>query len=143
MTPDEFIAKTIESGASYYRKTKNKRLYEYWAYQNPKNNPPTLDDCLYQDWRSGGQTGGSCWDEGSHIHHPITGEPEPDFHDLDTVLEALCPKLTFLQYKKLMSAIIKNDDRTEDEYYGNYTVYSIKTVRLGDLYDKLKEMSLI
>ena len=31
---------------------------------------------------------------------PRPGDPEPEFADLDTLLEQLCPQLTFLKYKK-------------------------------------------
>lgn len=154
MTSDEFLAKISELGIgwstrkeskpnSYYGRhweshfpTKNKKTGEY--------NKPTADDCLYLEWRTGGQSGGSCWDEGdTDPHYPLDGEKEPEFTDLDKILTELCPKISFLQYKTLSTDMIKYDERTENEYYGNYTNYGIKTVRLGDLYDKLVALKLI
>jgi hypothetical protein len=153
MEQNEFLKKILDLDVGYYSRVKSKNSWhsDYYAYKSPKfdkktgeaANPPTLDDVLHHEWVTGGVSGGSCWDQGESRHYPRDGQPEPDFTELDNVLESLCPNLSFLQYKKLASAIIKVESRTEDEYYGNSTTYSVKLVRLGDLYDKLKELKLI
>lgn len=150
METNEFLQKVNELGVSLRRKVTEKKHSwndDTFVHLYPKDKakkPITLEDYLYNEWCTGGISGGSCWDDGSDDHHYATsGEPETDFTDLDAILEGLCPNLSFLQYKKLTSAIIKTDSRTEHEYYGNSTNYATKMVKLGDLYEKLKEMSLI
>jgi len=103
-----------------------------------------LDDVIRQQWSMGGQSGGSCWDDGTEDrHYGVAGEPEPDLADLDTILEHVCPNITYLQYKQLTKGLIEYTDYRENEYYGNYTCYGVKVVKLRNLYDKLKAMELI
>jgi hypothetical protein len=151
MESQDFLNKIIELGITYSHKKEDERnrWRIHWVHERPKykkeklTNPPTLDHFLYHEWRTGGQSGGSCWDTDDSTHYGISGDPEPDFVDLDKILENLCPTITFLQYKRLIADIIRCDERVENEYYGNYTNYGIKMVRLGDLCDKLNEMKLI
>jgi len=96
---------------------------------------------LYNKWCSGGVSGGSCW--GNDGHYAVEGESEPEFTDLDNILNEICPNITYLQYKKLISKVIKEDSYTENEYYGNSSTYSYKTVLLKDLYEALKELDLL
>jgi hypothetical protein len=51
---------------------------------------------------------------------------------LDKILEVICPKITYLQYKKLTEIIVK-DEYTEYEYYGNSSTYSYEFIYLSDL----------
>jgi hypothetical protein len=150
MEPNEFIKKVNELDVSYYRKgtpTKSwepsEFVFQYRHSSDGVENPPTLKDFLYIEWSIGGQTGGSCWDEGDATYHPREAEPEPNFNCLDIILEAFCPSLSYIKYKLLVADIVKEDTQTSNEYYGNYTTYAIKYVCLGDLYAKLKEISLI
>ncbi len=95
------------------------------------------------EWTIGGRTGGSCWDDGSvDNHRPVTADPEPEFEKLDNILEAICPKITFLQYKKLCNNVVKRSEYTDHEYYGNYYKRAVKTVVLSDLEKYLKENNL-
>jgi hypothetical protein len=96
---------------------------------------------LYNEWCSGGISGGNCW--GDDGHYAAEGESEPEFTDLDNILNEICPNITYLQYKKLISKVIKEDSYTQHEYYGNSSNYSYKTVLLKDLYDALKELDLL
>ena len=99
-----------------------------------------IDDYLHVEWLSGGgntdrnQESGSC---------DIQSDEEPDLHYLDSILEFFCPTLNFVLYKKLLVDIIKREDRTESKWYGDYSTYTCKLVRIGDLYDKMIEMSFI
>jgi len=95
------------------------------------------------EWRIGKQTGGSCWDEGESHYHTISGEPEPEFDELDTILEYFCSQITFLQYKRICHQIIKTDEGRYDDYYGNYTDYTVKYFYLEDLYNLLCQKELI
>lgn len=88
------------------------------------------------EWRTGGATGGNCWGDEAII--PVDAEIEPEFDDLFAILETVVPNLTFLDYKKL-TKLIENDGRTEYEYYGNCSHYSIKRISIDNLYNFLKE----
>lgn len=92
-------------------------------------------------WETGGVRGGNCWG-GEHETY-YSDEKEPDFEDLEKILEWRCPNLTFLQYKRICKKVIKQDQYTVNDYYGNHTDYSENYVYLEDLYNTLKEMELI
>lgn len=90
-------------------------------------------------WCSGGQSGGNCWDDDDSTHYySIDGEPEEDFWELDSILERVCPAITYLQFRKL-EKLIEHDSEREDDYYGNYTNYSIKRLSIEKLWDFLVE----
>ena len=97
---------------------------------------------LENKWQTGGQSGGSCWDDGDTTHYAESGEPEPEFESLDNILLEVAPQLSFLHYKKL-SQVIKVDDNRENDYYGNYTDYAIKTITIDDLWDFLVQYDLV
>ena len=142
-----FLEKLSACGIPFYKMGKDK-YRPYLAERHiPKGRKETLafDDYLYSQWNSGGVTGGSCWDEGgTDPHYPVEGEPEPEFTDIDEALTALCPNLSFLQYKKLMaSGIVEIGSYSENEYYGNYTTYTYKSIKLRKLFDKLFDMGLL
>lgn len=92
-------------------------------------------------WISGGMCGGNCW--GDSADSEVTPEPEPDLPLLDELLDAVAPRLTVRQYKQLLSDVVHRDDRSEYEYYGNYTRYGIKRVSFNTVYLTLKEMGQI
>ena len=93
-------------------------------------------------WCTGGKSGGSCW--GHEANWDVSSDREPDFVDLDTILENIALDISFLKYKNLTKKLIKiEDDIIENEYYGNYRVYSEKRVYLRELYDCLKEEKFI
>ena len=94
-------------------------------------------------WLTGGQTGGSCWDEGPHVYHSRTGTPEPEFEALDRILEELCPDIKFLQYKNIYNQVVKTTTMEDGDYYGNTSNYGIKYCYLEELYKKLCEKNLL
>ena len=97
-------------------------------------------DFIQVSWCTGGMSGGSCWDDGTEDHHyGVSSSPEPEFEDLDTIMEKLYPEITFMIYKRMAQAIIKTTEYTDIEYYGNYYEYTVKYVDLTDLYEFLKE----
>lgn len=106
-----------------------------------------LDDCLLVQWMTGGINGGSCWDDGERNLYSMEGEPEPTFSALDTILDQLCPNITYLQYRKLINdtspSLVEYDSYTQNEYYGNSTTYGYKKVVLRRLWDRLNELGLI
>jgi hypothetical protein len=56
---------------------------------------------------------------------------------LDIVLKKIKPDLTYLEYREL-EELIKTNEETDREYYGNSTDYKIEYIILSDLYKTLK-----
>jgi hypothetical protein len=93
---------------------------------------------LYNQWNVDGASGGSCWGDPATR---ITPDPEPDFTDLDAILEETYPEISYLKHKALMRKDIFEIDSGEyQEYYGNWTAYKRKTLNLDNLYDALIEL---
>ena len=59
------------------------------------------------------------------------------------MLEKICPDISYFQYKKLVKGLIEYSDYEANEYYGNCTNYGVKSIKLKDLFGRLKEMKLI
>jgi hypothetical protein len=92
-------------------------------------------DCLFVEWITGGMTGGSCWhDEGAT--RARDAEMEPELEDLDKIITSIYPRIPYLEYKKI-EKLIQRGERTEREYYGNYTEYAYKFIPITDLYQFL------
>ena len=100
------------------------------------------EPAVWISWATGGQSGGSCWDTGDSVYSSDDGELEPEFDDLDKILEIICPEVSFLQYKKILREVIKNNSYRDDDYYGNYTNIAQKYVLLKDLYNALNSRNL-
>lgn len=91
---------------------------------------------VYMRWETGGVSGGSCWD--SSDPRPYTkNDPKPKFVVLDMVLKELMPDISYLQYKEVEN-LIHSSEKTDWEYYGNCTEYSIEYVVVDDLIKLLK-----
>ena len=85
---------------------------------------------IYMRWQTGGRGGGSCW--GTERFRK-DGEEEPNFVSLDLVLKYLKPNISYLQYKSIDKIINEVDYNDGEDYYGNYTDYTIKYIILSDL----------
>lgn len=85
-------------------------------------------------WTKGGRWGNYRGETGDLIP-----DEEPDFTQLDEVLEKLCPDISFLGYKKLVREVVKIHTYTETDYYGGYTEEAFKYCVVSELYNKLKE----
>lgn len=90
---------------------------------------------LSTTWTTGGITGGNCW--GGSANLPVQAGREPEFTDLDMMLESLCPNISFLHYRRLVQEVVNYTNRSEREYYGNYYEYAIKSVDLKQLEEYL------
>lgn len=100
---------------------------------------------LQEEWLSGGQDGGNCWDDEPNnpvYHNPVYPDDEPALTELDNILLKVCPNIGLLQYRKV-EQLIKYNTRHQSEYYGNYYIYSIKTIRIDELWDCLLEVGAI
>lgn len=91
-------------------------------------------------WSTGGTGGGSCWSDGGH--YGLSGDPEEELTELDTIVNLIAPNISFMQYKMHIAPLVKMFDWTDYGYYGNSTKYRSKVVFLDELYDTLSEMGL-
>lgn len=94
-------------------------------------------------WYAGGVDGGSCWDEGQVNHYYTDGESEPDFDNLDKILDIFAPDLLYSEFKALEKTLVTEYTETKNEYYGNSSSYRVKYVKLEDLFNYLVRESLI
>lgn len=103
---------------------------------NSLNGKVTFPVLASSAWVSGGLCGGNCW--GSDADQSVSSEPEDDFSSMENLLEEIYPDLKLSQYRKLREFIVYGD-YTVSEYYGNYTEYSFKFIRIDDLVSVLEE----
>lgn len=83
---------------------------------------------FYNRVETGGYSGGSCWND--EVSPYTTGESYISLHALDTALEIICPKISFIEYKQL-DKMVTNSYETEYEYYGNRSEYVISYLEVG------------
>lgn len=93
-------------------------------------------------WVTGGMTGGGYLD-GSPADQPVSPEPPPSSTPLDEILEKVCPTIPFLAYRTLCGKLIRNDEYTDREYYGNYTVCAKQYFDPRKLYEYLVNNNLL
>src|ERR1019366_6274789 len=129
---EETYSELLHNYPTYLSKQKAGSSYRLWS---------NGDEHEYKvEWETGGASGGNCWGDSADRHRD--SEPEPEL-DLTALFEKVCPNMTFLQYRKVMKDIVVQSSRTEHEYYGNYTEYSIKIVQYRVLYNKLVECKVL
>lgn len=92
-------------------------------------------------WCTGGMSGGDCW--GGTPQYSVEADEECEFVELDSLLEEICPTITFLQYKKILSECVKTEESRDNDYYGNYTNHKNFVCDTKKLYDFLSRRSLI
>lgn len=103
------------------------------------------DFMIEKKWRTGGVGGGSCWDEGDEEndpHYELSEEDEPEDNTIEIILKNMVPEIpldSFLRKNELWTFWDESSD-SEWEYYGNYTDYAIKTLKLKVLFERLKEI---
>ena len=102
---------------------------------------------IWVDCRTGGASGGSCYDEGPNDGaRPYEGE-SMDYNDFiydylkyvfDDILIKYAPDKTSTELCDILysnySGIVRNDSRTNYEYYGNYDNYECYWITLEDLF---------
>lgn len=108
------------------------------SYREPDNQ--IRETVFTVQWESGGKKGGNCWDG---VAEYITPEEEPEFDRLFEFLNLLIPNLLDTSKYNILNhtQVITNE---YDDYYGNYTEVSYKSVYVRDIYDCLKvELELL
>ena len=136
MTYDEFIKKIKEMEDVYIQK----HFDEFDFIGKKRSNGK---DCLKIEWCIGGQSGGSCYDTDDHVYHPIDPDTEPEFNDIDKILEVLAPDISFIQYKSIVRDVLKQNTKKQNDYYGNHSNYAVKYILLEELFEALQKRDLI
>lgn len=96
---------------------------------------------LTDRWVVGGQSGGSCWDEGESTHYALSTDDEPELEVFDEILEMAIPDLTFREYRAVMKQdVITYRRDSQNEYYGNWTEYMVRTIDLDKLWRALVDI---
>lgn len=80
-----------------------------------------------------------CWGNSS----PISKTEPEDFDEFDSLLEEICPNITYLQYKKIRKRCVTLESLKEVGYYGSSTEYNYYECNVYRLYEILKELSLL
>ena len=111
-----------------------KGLSDYASSYNDEDGFFIHNEEIVQKHVSGGASGGNCWGDNaeSFYHGPIT----QDFIPLERILTAVKPDIAYLKVKEI-ERMIKNESDSDHEYYGNYTLYELRTLDIRALYDKL------
>jgi hypothetical protein len=96
------------------------------------------DSLIDVKWSTGGAEGGNCWGDEAHY---VSGEEEPEDEFITELLEKAAPSITFLQFRRLLKpGLYETRTSCEHEYYGNYTDYSHRKLKLNVLYERLKDL---
>ena len=115
---------------------------EYSRYFKPEKIDKRLyKEALYFSCDIGGYSGGNCWDDTEPSYYRNNNELSYD--KLDSLLEKVCPKLSFLEYRKITKLLSEKQTWSENEYYGNTTDYEYQILPLKELYDLLTEMGYL
>lgn len=94
-----------------------------------------VEPVIYARYEYQGYSGGDCW--GSEPTPYSLQQPKDHMVVLDYVLEELCPKCTYLQYRQIQNLIESDDDRVYG-YYGNFDDWKVEWIILSKL-EKLIE----
>lgn len=115
-------------------KVKKCGTWDIWYKQEGKN-PNIL---LSESWSLGG-TWANCWGNSGSI----SGEPAPEFTELDDILMATCPNISIMMYKKIYREYVTTEEYYEHDYYGGCETRAQWKADMKGIYDYLRENNLI
>ena len=95
------------------------------------NNCETID----VRWCTGGLSGGDCW--GSSADYAREGENEPNFDQLDSIIKEYFPDVGYFKFKEFLKDNVEYSNYSENEYYGNSSNYTVKSIDLIKVFDFL------
>jgi hypothetical protein len=117
-----------------------KNIYKIEDDEYRKGNEAFL---INKKWTIGGIGGGSCWDDGDHDpHYELSEQDEPEDNTIEIILKNIFPEISlnsFLEKNELWQFWDEDTD-LDCDYYGNYTRFRLKTLKLDILFEKMKEM---
>lgn len=112
---------------------------EYYGGRTGNSGKTEKTHYMYSESWSGGGTWGNCWGgEGT-----IDADSPKEFIQFDKLLEKLCPKISFLQYKRLYNACVDTCESREYDYYGGCETHYYWRCDMEKLYELLKYMNII
>lgn len=117
--------------------------YTHWSESVWNDEKKPGEPIIGVQWTTGGAEGGNCWNDKPPESWRLEGEPEKELEALDKILEHFKPDITFIQYKRLCQELVVRGKRRYNEYYGNYTDYAHKYVKLRQLYKHMKDQGWI
>lgn len=127
MTYEEFIKKIKQEGV------------DYQAYLPSEDYSDEGDLKYIVDMvETGGHSGGSCWEDSNPMVYS-TSNSLGRFENLSKVVRATMPDISFMEYEGVLD-LVKRDDHTDYEYYGNSTQYACQYVELKELYLYLSDI---
>lgn len=141
MTFEDFVEKLIKAYPNGLYERSRKYPTQWKAIDNfSQAGKETF--ILGEEVRTGGMTGGICFDNGEPEY--CESEHGHVVFDPDSILEVICPNISYLRARKLVKSIeSKIEQRTEREYYGNTSEYRRWVVNVYDLYNAFKENELL
>lgn len=145
MTYEQFLEKLIEIGVYWEEPVEPEYGYSRCSLHDRNGKEfPRLPAQIQVKWRTGGVGGGSCWDTSGEDHHYfLDSDTEPEFNELEKILDEFCPNIGRIDYRQLYGKLIERDTESEYEYYGNSTSYATKTVKCRELFEYLVQKELI
>lgn len=127
---DEFKIKVTKMNV--YRKPN----WKVWAQENGLSDDPEMKS---ESWSLGG-TWANCWGNSG----AVSASPQPEtFKEFDTLLEKVCPNISFLQYRKIYGGCVKTKTYTKGDYYGGSVEYCQYVCDVEKLYNELINTGLI
>ena len=150
------IAAYANNWQDRYRDNELEYEIDLESYSHDDSNLPNAKNDL--DWRkrngriftrakTGGYSGGSCWDDDESYARPYETGTTAEYEDLEKFLEHILFAIfgrghAFADIPKLLeelrkSSIVHEDNDTTYEYYGNSDDYQWYEVKLWDLYQFL------
>lgn len=107
-------------------------------------------DKLYHDYnindgilKSNEWSAGGSWCSYDGRGGSIDAEPQPDFDELDTILQNICPNISWLNYKYIMKHFVEVKETSENDYYGGTEYKHHYECRFYDMMNWLKENNLV
>ena len=145
MTYEEMKDKLLLIVNGDYRSGTPKRMDVYtdylYGYGYNGTDVKDRDNYIAVSWLVRGEGGGNCWGDSPT---PLGSERPVDLEPLLTMfLEDEVPEVSFLQYTKLKRECFEEYERSEHEYYGNWSEYDGIALNIQKLYDSLVEMGYI
>lgn len=92
---------------------------------------------LIQQIYTGGYRGGNCWNDTQPWYE--SSDEKIEFSILKEFLLEVYPDLTLKHFSEIQEKFVKTFEKTESEYYGNTSDYTIFVINLNDLYTYLAQ----
>lgn len=117
----------------------NKQLYGDNDYSNVSYEYDERNGELILSWKTGEDSGGSCW--GSDASFSAIDNKEYPFDMLNLLLLQINPNFLLKDYV-VITSIIKSREHRTSEYYGNGTYYQQRTIEKEEFLNALASLNI-